>query len=188
MVYSRKYQQVKTQPHFSYNPKTEKCSDKTNTNKFEKSKKSSILDNIFTTRRIRKITVRPLRKSGLHLFKLWLDIENWTQVKEASTPNHKANILHNLLQTKIDEYLPLKTIKVADDVQPWCNAEVKIIKRLKGREYRKHRTSNKWKNLEEKYQAVKSKAKETYYANMIHDLKDSKPGHWYSKLKADVLK
>ena len=55
--------------------------------------------------------------------------------------------------------------------------------RDKKREYRKHRTSTKYKELNIQYQKEISAAKNSYYKNIIKDLKHSKPNQWYSKLK-----
>ena len=84
---------------------------------------------------------------------------------------------------KINEVLPVKTIKVSDDDQPWCNEEVKNTKRLKQREYKKHRRSDKYFILSKKYETSITKAKSKYYKKMIKDLKTSNPSQWYYKLK-----
>ena len=61
---------------------------------------------------------------------------------------------------------------------------MKTLKRQKkNREYRKHRSSAKYKELNIQYQKEISAAKNSYYKNIIKDLKHSKPNQWYSKLK-----
>ena len=80
-------------------------------------------------------------------------------VEGAHSPHDKAQTLHSSLMEKINEVLPVKTIKVSDDDQPWCNEEVKKTKRLKQREYRKHRRSDKYFILIKQYEASITKAK-----------------------------
>ena len=79
--------------------------------------------------------------------------------------------------------LPLKTIKVTSDDSPWCNNKVKTLKRLKCREFNKHRSSVKWKDLNDKYKEAFIHAKSQYYKNIVKDLEISNPSQWYSKLK-----
>ena len=134
-------------------------------------------------RQVRKIEVRPMKESGMNLLKVWLDNKHWDEIEETSSPHHKAKLLHSTLMSKINEVIPVKTIKVSNDDQPWCNDQVKNIKRLKQREYRKHRRSDIYLSLCIKYKALINKAKSKYYKHMIRDLKKSNPRQWYSKLK-----
>ena len=60
---------------------------------------------------------------------------------------------------------------------------MKRLKRLKCREYNNHRSSIKWKDLNDKYKEALIQAKSQYYKNIIKDLKVSNPSQWYSKLK-----
>ena len=136
-----------------------------------------------SNRRVRKILVRPMKESGLELLRVWLRGYKWDEIVNTHSPNNKAKVLHKILMEKINEFLPIKHIKVSSDDQPWCNEEVKKNKRLKEREYKKHRKSQKYIALNIKYENSKVKAKSTFYKNTIKDLRRSKPGQWYSKLK-----
>ena len=75
---------------------------------------------------------------------------------------------------KIIDFLPLRDIKVSSDDQPWCNEEVKKNKRLKEREYKKHRKSQNYLALNIKYENSIAKAKSTFYKNAIKYLKKIK--------------
>ena len=57
------------------------------------------------------------------------------------------------------------------------------LKRKKGREYVKHRRSQKWKNLNTLYSQELRKAKKNFYKKKIQHLRKAKPGKWYSELK-----
>ena len=82
-----------------------------------------------------------------------------------------------------DEFLPLKKRKISSDDQTFCNAEMKRLKRLKTREFKKNRRSVKWRQLNKRYKKEVKSAKKNYYKKMVKDLKNSKPSQWYSKLK-----
>ena len=71
---------------------------------------------------------------------------------------------------------------VTDD-QPFCTEEMKRLKRVKSREYQKHRMSLKWQNVNEKYKKAVIKAKRAYYENIVKDLKMTKTSQWFSRLK-----
>ena len=60
---------------------------------------------------------------------------------------------------------------------------MKSLKRLKCREFNKHRSSVKWKDLNDRYKEALIHAKNQYYKNIVKDLKISNPSQWYSKLK-----
>ena len=60
---------------------------------------------------------------------------------------------------------------------------MKHLKRLKSREYHKNRRSIKWRDLNKRYKKAVAQAKKDFYRNIIRDLKTSKIGQWYSKLK-----
>ena len=142
----------------------------------------NVINNI-PLRHTRKVTLRPITDSGKHLFKLWIKERKWDHIKEASSIDTKVNILHNELINKVKDVFPEKTLKITSDDSPWCNDRVKKLKRLKSREFNKHRSSQKWNNLNETYKACLSQAKLKYYKNIVQDLKTSNPSQWYSKLK-----
>ena len=84
---------------------------------------------------------------------------------------------------KVEEYFPQKTRVISSDDQPFCTEEIKHLKRLKSREYRKNRKSLKWRDLSKQYYTAVKKAKRDFYKKAVKDLKQSKVGQWYSKLK-----
>ena len=131
----------------------------------------------------RNIVVRPLKQSGIDLFKYWLDNQSWNEVFEAKTVDEKAELFQNLLLTKLNEVLPMKTKKISSVDQPFCTDEMKRLKRLKCREYSKNRCSQKWRDLNQRYQKEILRAKNKYYKKIIKDLKTSNTSQWYSKLK-----
>ena len=136
-------------------------------------------------RSTRNITVRPLKESGLGLFKLWLEIwvKDWDKNTYDMQTDEKAKYFHETMITKLNEYLPTKTRKISSDDQPWCSEQMKKLKRKKSREFHKHRKSIKYMSIEEQYKKAEKTAKHKFYKDTIKDLKQSEPGQWYSKLK-----
>ena len=57
------------------------------------------------------------------------------------------------------------------------------MKRKKCREFQKHRRSEKWILLEERYQSELGKTKKGYYRSKIKNLRRMKPRNWHSEVK-----
>ena len=93
---------------------------------------------------------------------MWIQDQNWDEHKDITSVNTRANILHETLQGKIKQFFPEKKSKLTTDDAPWCNDKVKKIKRIKCREYSKHRKSSKWLDLETKYKLALIQAKTKY--------------------------
>ena len=127
--------------------------------------------------------MRPLKQSGIDLFGHWIKQQTWSEILNAETVDEKAETLQDMLLKKCDKYLPVKTRKISTDDQPFCTQKMKYLKRMKNREFRKDRRSEKWKDIESRYRKEVSQAKKSYYKNMVQDLKHSNPSQWYSKLK-----
>ena len=142
----------------------------------------SVINNL-PLRRKRNITSRPITESGLNMFSMWLEEQNWECIENTHSVNAQTNLLLKTLTDQVNSFFPLKSSTHTTDDSPWCNDKVKRIKIIKCREYRKHRMSKKWADLDLKYKSVLGEAKEKYYTNIVKDLKISKPSQWYSKLK-----
>ena len=136
-------------------------------------------------RSTKKVTVRPLKESGLNLFKMWLEIwvKDWDEKTHGHSTDEKVQLFQTTIMDKLDEVLPTKLRKISSDDQPWVTENMKKLKRSKQREYHKHRKSTKYSSLEYKYQIAKKYAKQQFYDKVVKDLKQSAPGQWYSKLK-----
>ena len=101
----------------------------------------------------------------------------------AISAHDKANVFQlELLQT-LNKCLPEKMTTFSSDDQMWMTPELNHLDRRRKREFRKHRKSSKWNLLNSKFEEKSEVAKQSYYLNMIQDLKESNPGQWYSKLK-----
>ena len=105
----------------------------------------------------------------------WLENHDWGPILNEKSTNKKAESLQNILVVKFNEYFPEKKKVISSDDQPFVTQKLKSLKRRKGREYHKHRKSQKWVDLEEKYQKELTEAKSTYYKKKIKNLCKTEP-------------
>ena len=124
-----------------------------------------------STRTTREVTVRPMKESGILLFGNWLQTQDWKEVFNAQTVDEKAEVFQKMLMQKVDEYLPEKIRKISSDDQPFVTDQIKRLKRKKGREFHKHRKSDKWQALDAQYRDLVKNTKKKYYHKMVQDLK-----------------
>ena len=97
--------------------------------------------------------------------------------------NFKADFLQNTLMSKFNEIFPQKSIRVSEDDEPWFTEKLKVLDRSRKREYFRHQKSPKWHILNKQFLTSLKLAKESYRKKILDDLKTSKPGQWYSKIK-----
>jgi hypothetical protein len=131
----------------------------------------------------KNIVYRPLPQSGIERLGNWVQSQDWEDVYRAVSAHEKAEVFHNQLIEKLNECLPEKTLCVSSDDKPWVTGDVKLLDRQRKREFNKNKKSNKWSILDSKYRKKCQEAKKNYYENIVKDLKTSRPGQWYSKLK-----
>ena len=129
------------------------------------------------------IETRPINTAGLRCFSQWLESFSWTDMYKCPDPNLKAEIFQNMLLDKYHECFPAKVLKLAEDDKPWFTSELKALDRKRKREFYNHHRSEKWILLNTQFLKKCEKAKESYYQNIVADLKESNPGSWHSKLK-----
>ena len=72
---------------------------------------------------------------------------------------------------------------MSENDKPWVDPKLIQLDRQQKREYNKRKRSKKWLKLNQLFQERAEQLKESYYTNMVEDLKISNPGQWYSKLK-----
>ena len=134
-------------------------------------------------RTIREVKVRPLPASGLGRFGSWIEQEDWTEVLSVQNVDTKAENLHKMVLSKLDEFCPEKLRKIASDDQPWFTEQLKRLDRKRRRQFRKNRRSKKYKKLQKAYKIKLLESKRKFKKNMIDDVMVARDGQWYSKLK-----
>ena len=132
---------------------------------------------------IKKVRVRRLPQSGKDLMRSWISQQNWDEVTAAESAHEKALVLQSMLMEKVDQFLPESTVSFSSDDQPWFTPELKQLDKTRKTEYRRHRRSFRWKKLNKRFKEKVAKTKATYYEKKVKDIKEGKPGQWYSLLK-----
>ena len=132
---------------------------------------------------IKKVQVRRLPQSGKDLMRAWISRQSWDEVIAAESAHEKAVILQSILMEKTDQFFPLKTFSFSSDDKPWFTPELKELDKRRKLEYRRRRRSHRWKALNHKFKEKVFQTKATFYKKKVGELKEGKPGQWYSLLK-----
>ena len=67
---------------------------------------------------------------------------------------------------------------MSSDDKPWVTQEVKDLDRRAKREFYKNQKSIKWDRLQNQFKQKCQSAKESYYENIVEDLKTSNVSQW----------
>ena len=134
-------------------------------------------------RKVKVIQCRPLPQTGINKMGNWLQQQTWREIYDCEDVHSKARMFQKMLLEKLNEYLPVKTLKISSEDKVWMSKELKFLDRRCKREYYKHQKSQKWQELHSSFKSKCKKAKEKYYSNMVEDLKTSNISQWYSKVK-----
>ena len=134
-------------------------------------------------RTFREVKVRPLRQLGMEKLKNWIQTQEWKEILEENSVDKKAEVLHNMVLDKLDEFCPEKIRKISSDDKPWFTEQLKTLKRKKSRLFRKNRSSIKYKALVEKYENKLLETKKNFKAKTIDEVMEARSGQWYTKLK-----
>ena len=135
------------------------------------------------TRVYKKIISRPLPDSRIRDFGQWITSESWESLMDHNEPTQQVIAFEELVNSKLDEYFPLKETKIGVGDKPYMTQELKTLKRKRMKEYQKHGKSQKYKGLRDEFEAKLLKAKEGFMQKNIDTLKQSNPGQAYTMLK-----
>ena len=95
------------------------------------------------SRQKKTVTFRPQPDSGIRNMGQWILKHDWSEIYNIETAHNKARRLQDLLETKLNEYLPEKTTTVTSDDKPWITSEIKRLDRQQKREFSKKKKSDK---------------------------------------------
>lgn len=129
------------------------------------------------------ITTRPLPQSGVNEFGKDIVCHDWSEVLENEEIDMKVHNFHKTLRDKLEQFFPVKTVKISTLDKKWMNPSLKALHRQVQREFFKNRQSKKWKTLKGKFRRKKRKAIKLFYSKFVNDLKQSDPGSWYKMAK-----
>ena len=79
----------------------------------------------------REIKVRPLPDSGLAKFRTWIQGQDWEVILKEESVYSKAEILHNMVLEKLNEFCPEKVRRISDDDCPWFTEGLRRLHRKK---------------------------------------------------------
>ena len=134
-------------------------------------------------RKYTTVVTRPLTRSGIEKFAEWVENCTWSEIYDCKDGHKKAQMFQDILMSNYHRCFPTKQLKVCAEDKPWFSVELKKLNRKMKREFLKHKDSPKWSSMNEEYQERCEQEKQSYYDNLVSDLKTSNPGKWYSQLK-----
>ena len=135
------------------------------------------------SRNYRTVTYRPLPESSLRKFGEWIVTEGWEGVEGDLPPSQQTEIFESIIQEKLNQFCPEKTVRISSQDKPWITSELKKIDRLKNREYTKKGKTLKYKELAKKFKNKYNIEASKYLRKNMDELMESRPGQAYSILK-----
>ena len=127
-------------------------------------------------------SIRPFPESGILEFGQWIQIESFNCVSSAESSTEKVAAFEHLMAEKVDTTFPSKNIRIYNDDKEFMNDKLRKLRRQKSREYRKHKKSSKFLELQQTYLEMKeANCKE--YVQKIEELKNCNLGQFYQKIK-----
>ena len=130
-----------------------------------------------------KKAIRPFPDSGILEFGRWIQNKDFTEVIETVSTTEKVEALDHILSSKVNDIFPEKIVKIYHQDKEWMNSELRILRRQKSREYYKHKKSEKFRDLELKYQKIKFQNTLRYIQNEIESLKSLNIKDFFRKIK-----
>ena len=92
-------------------------------------------------------------------------------------------MFHDTLYGLFASNFPLKKRVIFSHNEPYIDDALIKLRRKRNREYNKHRRSQKYMQLESRYQGLLSKSKKRFFKRRIQPLKSTNPRQWYRALK-----
>ena len=126
---------------------------------------------------------RHLQDYGVRQFGQWIVNKNWDCVKQISRPSNQALALQKILELKLDEIFPTKSVKLSNKDKKWIDCELKKLDRAKKREWCKREKSDKYVKLKKEFDVKFNEAAEKYMEKNVRELKEADPGTAYTTLK-----
>ena len=134
------------------------------------------------TNKVRK-NIRPVPESLLQVFAEKLSKADFSLVFTQLTPTLMVAEYQEMMNKMVTETFPLKTITISGDDQVWFNEELRALKRTRLREYNRHGKTEKYQNLQSKFD-IKFKNEFLKYKTKIElEVTEGKRGSSYSAIK-----
>ena len=140
-------------------------------------------DNEIIGREYKTKQYRPLPESRIIEFGKWITHEDWESLNSCASTTEQVGCLQNLLEEKIEQIFPTKTVRFSPSDKPWITNELKKLARKRKKEYRKWGKSDKYLRLQSDFDLKFERAMSDYMAKNITDIKSSNPSKAYTMLK-----
>ena len=127
--------------------------------------------------------IRPTPDSAIRQFGAWISTESFNKIKEDDDPTINVEKLNKIINDKVDEHFPVKTVKKFFKDQEWMTQKLRVIRRRKAREYRRHQNSAKFRALQKEYMEEKEKQTRKYVQKEVEILRSSKPAEFFRRMK-----
>ena len=125
---------------------------------------------------------RPLPVVALNRFANWIQHESWTFVYDGADPTDMAARLTFLLDLKIDQCCPARTIKSTNLDGKVRSVTVAQACRKKKREYEKHGNSEKFKRLKKEAKAALKLATTNFIKKQV-EMATKQNNSWFQHVK-----
>ena len=134
-------------------------------------------------RNYRRVKYRPVPDSGIQKFGEWVVTADWDKVVNGQSSSELVSNFERLVQTKLDDFCPVKEMKISSQDKPFITADMKKLHRQRSREYIRHGKSEKYEELAQKFKILYKKEAKKYLDKNVLDLKIANPGKAYGILK-----
>ena len=128
-------------------------------------------------------TIRPFPESGVSEFGRWLVNTDFSDLESAESSTDKVDAFNNCIATKTDAIFPPKEIKIYEGDKEWMTPQLRKLRRQKSREYRNHKGSAKFKQLQKEFLEAKEINSREYIQKKVEELKNSNLRKFYTKIK-----
>ena len=101
-----------------------------------------------------KVT-QPIPESKLITVGQWITCEEFEDVNKAMNPDDKVKALSKIMNDKINNVCPKKTVKIYKNDQEWMTESLRKLRRKKSREYRRHGKSKNFVEMNAEFEDIR---------------------------------
>ena len=124
-----------------------------------------------------------MTESQIKDFGLWISKMDFSELEMHGSSDQKVKQFREIMEDKINESFPEKTIKVFHKDKEFMNERLHQLRRQNAREYKKRKRSERYKKLHRMFLSLKKKNSQSYMKKKIEALRTSNPSSFFRKLK-----
>jgi len=133
---------------------------------------------------VKKIKSRDMRDSSWRALGRWVIKKDWKHVLEAQTYEDKYNTMMTEINTAMNTFLPMRTVKKHPTDHPWITCKIKFwISKRQTAFLQQGKDSAIFKYWRNKVQREIKAAKYHYYKHKVADVENTKPRTWWKNIK-----